>query len=175
MTSTTPATATGDAKASSRLYDIPSLLNDGSNYPTWKFRTVLEVRNLWALVDGTSSRPTATESAPKTAEIASWSTRDREARAQITLTLSDEPLNGVMYAETAKEAWDKLRDRYEGKGKQSIAYLIGELFRNTLDDASPLGPQLNAMLQRGHTITSLGQTLDDSLIAIAMVISLPPS
>jgi len=70
---------------------------------------------------------------------------------------------------------EKLCERYEGKGKQSIAYLIGKLFCGTLLDDSPLEPQLNAMRQKAIVLALLGQTLDNSLIAIAMVISLPPS
>ncbi|KAI0704199.1 hypothetical protein C8T65DRAFT_518784, partial [Cerioporus squamosus] len=62
---------------------------------------------------------------------------------------------------------------YEGKGKQTVASLIGELFRETLSDESPLRPQLDAMLHKKHLLSSLGQNLDDSLVAIAMVISLP--
>ena len=166
-----------DPKASSRLFDITPLENDGTNFATWKFRvrTVLEIRGLMGITDGTEPKPTASASDPKDTEIANWVSRDRDARAQITLTLKDEPLNSVMYATSAKDTWDRLKDRYEGKGKQTIAYLIGELFRKTLEDDSPLGPQMDAMVQKGHLITSLGQTLDDSLIAIAIIISLPTS
>lgn len=168
--------AASDVKAPSRLFDISPLENDGSNFPTWKFRvqTVLEIRNLMNIVNGKELCPVPADK-DNTGAVDAWNTRDREARAQITLTLKDEPLNGVMYATTAKETWDKLKDRYEGQGKQTIAYLIGELFRNTLDDELPLGPQMDSMVQKGHLIRSLGQVIDDTLIAIAIVISLPPS
>ncbi|KAG2337138.1 hypothetical protein BDR05DRAFT_843937, partial [Suillus weaverae] len=71
------------------------------------------------------------------------------------------------------DAWMKLCERYEAK--QSIAYLIGKLFRGTLLDESEIEPQLNAMRQKTQVLNSLGQTLDNSLVTIAMVISLPPS
>ena len=89
--------------------------------------------------------------------------------------MKDEPLSGVLHVATSKEAWDKLCERYEGKGKQSMAYLIGELFRNTLSDESSMEPQLIAMWQKSHVLKSLGLTLEDALVAIAMVISLPKS
>ncbi|KAJ8580825.1 hypothetical protein M405DRAFT_698838, partial [Rhizopogon salebrosus TDB-379] len=78
-------------------------------------------------------------------------------------------------ATSAEEIWKKLSERYEGKGKQTIAYLIGELFRGTLSDESAMETQLNTMRQKAYVLKSLGQPLDDSLVAIAMVISLPPS
>ncbi|KAJ8585025.1 hypothetical protein M405DRAFT_687140, partial [Rhizopogon salebrosus TDB-379] len=78
-------------------------------------------------------------------------------------------------ATSAAEIWTKLSERYEGKGKQTIAYLIGELFRGTLSDESSMETQLNAMRQKSYVLKSLGQPLDDTLVAVAMVISLPSS
>jgi hypothetical protein len=80
-----------------------------------------------------------------------------------------------MSAKDAKETWDRILRRLQGEGKHSIALLIGELFRSTLSDKNPLETQLNAMLQIGYNLHSLGPELDNSLIAIAMIISLPDS
>jgi len=98
--STTPAPA--PSKGHPRTYDIPFLDDDGGNFAFWKFRVrmVLELRELWGLVDGTVAKPAATAAA---ADIADWASKDRETRAQITLTLKDEPLNSVLFATTAKE------------------------------------------------------------------------
>jgi len=68
-----------------------------------------------------------------------------------------------------------LSECYEGKGKQSIAYLISELFCSTLSDNESMETQLNPMWQKANALKALGQLLEDSLIVIAMVISLPPS
>ncbi|KAG1876490.1 hypothetical protein DFJ58DRAFT_641997, partial [Suillus subalutaceus] len=73
------------------------------------------------------------------------------------------------------DAWMQLNEQYKGEGKQSIAYLIGGLFCGTLLDKYPVEPQLNAMRQKAKVLNSLGQTLDDSPVAISMVISLPLS
>jgi hypothetical protein len=77
--------------------------------------------------------------------VQEWLEKNKEAHAQITLTLKDEPLNGVLHTTLASDAWTKLCEQYEGKGKQSIAYSIGELFHGTLSEESPMGPQLNSM------------------------------
>ena len=100
---------------------------------------------------------------------------EKEARAQIILTLKDEPLNGVLYCTTVKEVWEKLHTRYEGKGKQTIILLLTEIFRGTFSDGSPLEPQLNAMRQKGFILSSLGQPLDNAVIASTMIMSLPSS
>ncbi|KIK13649.1 hypothetical protein PISMIDRAFT_76563, partial [Pisolithus microcarpus 441] len=99
----------------SRLYDILSLENDGSNFQMWKYRInmILDVRGLWELVDGTQT--TAPDVSVDPNGHADWLARDKEAHAQITLTLKDEPLSGVLYASTAAEVWKKLCGHYEGR------------------------------------------------------------
>ena len=159
--------------ASNRLYDIPSLKNDATNFQTWKFQieTILDIWGLLSIVDRTLKCPTESQSEDYTL----WKKLDKEVRAQICLTLKDEPLNGVLHVATSKEAWDKLCKCYKGKGKQTQAYLVGELFWNTLLEESPLEPQLNVMCHKAHVLMSLGLKLEDALVAIAIVVSLPES
>jgi hypothetical protein len=172
-TSQTRLTPAQPTRASNRLYDVPLLKNDGSNFQTWKHRTelVLLSRGLMQIVNGTEKEPAATDQDA----VTDWKTRELDARAQIQLTLEEEQLTGVMSAKDAKETWERILRRLQGEGKHSVALLIGELFRSTLSDETPLEPQLNAMLQLGYNLHSLGQQLNDSLIAIAMIISLPDS
>ena len=158
----------------SRLYDIPSLNNDGTNFHMWKFRvqTVLGVRHFWSVISGEDPK---LDAAMQPDELEEWLVKDTEAHTQLTLTLKDEPLSGVLYSTTSAEVWKKLSERYEGRGKQSIAYLISELFRSTLLDNTAMESQLNLMRQKANVLKTIGQPLDDSLVAIAMVISLPTS
>ena len=81
----------------------------------------------------------------------------------------------MLYTTTSAKAWRKLSERYEGKGKQSIAYLISELFRSMLSDDESMETQLNSMWQKANVLKTLVQPLEDSLVAIAMVILLPPT
>jgi len=159
-------------KGLSKLYDVPYLEENGSNFAFWKYRVkmVLKIQKLWSLVDGTDKAPSTTST-----DYSDWVSRDDEAHTQIALTLTDEPLNTIFNAETSKEAWDHLMMQYEGKGEQKIAYLIIELFRSTLSDDMPLNPQINAMLRTANTITTLGLPLHEKLIALAIIILLPPS
>lgn len=144
-----------NAQGSSRLYDVPLLANDGANFQTWKYRTetVLDMRGLLEIAEGNATRPDNTVPV----RVEEWERMNKEARSQITLTLDDEPLSGVLHVKEASVVWKKICERYEGKGKQTIAFLIRDLFRSTLSDDSPLEPQLNAMRQKGFTLASLGQ------------------
>ncbi len=156
------------------MYDIPFHDDDGSNFTFWRFRvqTVLKLWELWGLVDGSETKPN--RNADPTA-YAKWTYKDQEASTQITLTLKDEPLNSVLYANTTKECWDNLSEHYEGKGEQKIVYLINEVFRSTLSKSEPLEPQINALICTANTISNLGLTLDDKLLAFTLISSLPSS
>jgi gag-polypeptide of LTR copia-type len=96
------------------MFDIPFLDDNGSNFAFWRFRIrmVLELRELWGIADSSNTKPD--EKADATG-YADWISKDRKAHAQIMLTLKDEPLNPVLFTSTAKECWDKLSERYEGK------------------------------------------------------------
>ena len=124
-------------KGHPRMFDIPFLDDDGSNFSFWKFRVcmVLELCDLWDFVNGTSTKPDPSADAATHAE---WTYKDHEAHAQITLTLKDEPLNSVLFMSTAKECWDKLSERYEGKGEQKFVYLIDGVFQSMLSESEPL-------------------------------------
>ena len=169
--------------ASNRLYDIPSLENDGSKFQTWMYHimTVLDICRLVGLINGTEVMPTLPagikpeDAAAIQEKINDWKHRDKEALAQITLTLKDEPLSGVIHAVSAADVWDKLLRRYEGKGKQTVALLTGEIFRGTFTDESPLEPQLNTVRHKAYILKTLNHELSDALIAIALIISLPES
>jgi len=50
-------------QGSNRLYDIPSLEDDGLNFQNWKFRVtkVLKIRRLWQVVDSPEKKPDGTK------------------------------------------------------------------------------------------------------------------
>ncbi|KAF5345487.1 hypothetical protein D9756_011381 [Leucocoprinus leucothites] len=98
-----------------------------------------------------------------------------EAKAQLTLTLKDEPLSGIIHSSTAADVWDKLNHRYEGKGQNTVAYLIKEIFHATLSDKMPMEPQLNDMRHKAYILKTLGEPISDSVVAHAMLLSLPDS
>jgi len=133
---------------SNQLYDIPYLENNGTNFQTWKYQicTVLRLQGLMKIVDGTTKRLTLIQSANKSTnqlDIDDWDHHDMEAQAQLTLILKDEPLSGVLHATSAADIWNKLNCYYEGKGQNTIAYLIKEIFHASFSDEIPMEPQLN--------------------------------
>ena len=117
---------TSDVKFSSHLYDVPRLSNDGGNFQTWKFHviTILDLCSLLKVTTGNEPEPAKPEKDDDPKPYHNWLQRDKDACAQIILTLEDEPLNGILYVKFAKDIWDKLHACYEDKCKQTVAYLI---------------------------------------------------
>ena len=99
--------------ASNRLHDIPSLQDDATNFQMWKYRikTVLDIRGLLPVVDGSLTCPTVTN--PPSEDLMHWLRIDKEAKAQICLTLKDEPLNGVLHKAMSKEVCETPCGCYE--------------------------------------------------------------
>ena len=155
-------------------YDIPHLENDGNNYLAWKVRTqtILKLWDIWGIVNGDIAKPDPSAS-PN--EFAEWKDKDVQAHAQITFTIKDVPLHRVYDAETSKECWDGLSVWYKETWEARTFSLLYKVFRSTLSDAEPLGPQIDAMMQAARTVTSVGPELDDKLVAYVIISSLPAS
>ena len=141
-------------KTSSHLYDIPILEENGTNFQTWKYRicTVLNIHRLINIAEGKKQHLSqilmtgmgnnaAKAYTAQIEKIEDWDCCNKEAKAQITLTLSDEPLSRVIHAIFAADAWNKLNRQYEDQGHQIIAQLIGKIFRTTFTNDSLLKPQ----------------------------------
>ena len=108
-------------KTSSHFYNIPILEENGTNFQMWKYWicTVLDINRLLNIAEGKEQRPSqilvtvmdddaAKAHAVQIEKIEDWDHHNKETKAQITLTLSDEPLSRVIHAGSAADAWDKL-------------------------------------------------------------------
>ena len=116
-------------KTSSYLYNIPILKENGTNFQMWKYwiYTVLNICRLLNIAKEKEQCPSqilvtemgdnATKAhAAQIEKIEDWDRRNKEVKAQITLTLSDEPLSGVIHTGFAADTWNKLNCQYEGRG-----------------------------------------------------------
>jgi len=101
-------------KTSSCLYDILILEENGTNFQTWKYQicTVLNICGLLNIAEGKEQRlsqilvtgmgdDAAKAHTAQMEKTEDWDRCNKEAKAQITLTLSDEPLSRVIHAASA--------------------------------------------------------------------------
>ena len=104
-------------KTSSHLYDIPILRENSINFQMWKYwiYTVLDIHRLLNIAEGKEQHPSqilVTETDNNAAKayttqiekIENWNCHNKEAKAQITLILSDKPLSRVIHVGSAADA-----------------------------------------------------------------------
>ena len=106
-----------------------------------------------------------------------WLEKDKEVLGQIEFTLKPGPLITISWTTIAKDAWDKLCDCFEGKGKAHVVHLLGKVFETEFVNSEPFDDQLNTFLNNVSLINQIkGQDVfDDKLTAIAMINALPDS
>jgi len=91
------------------------------------------------------------------------------------MSVKGEAMNRPLLCSTAKEAWDSLVDRYEGKGEKQIMHLMGDLYHRNFVETEPLEPQINQMLLVAQSLSSLGSPVPEKHLAFQLVSALPDS
>jgi hypothetical protein len=107
-------------------------------------------------------------------EKASCYKQKLEACALFQLILSDKPPSSILNATNTKETQDRLNLCYHGNSKQTVAFITGELSQHTFTNEKSFKPQLNTLLQQFFILALFGVKLSQSLIAVALLLSLPP-
>ena len=74
------------------------------NYFVWKYRMeMLLIKDLWSMINEEAPNPVTTQ----------WTKKDNEARALISLLISDNQLNHVRKVTSAMQAWNNLKGYHE--------------------------------------------------------------
>ncbi|KAF8713823.1 GAG-pre-integrase domain, partial [Rhizoctonia solani] len=173
-------------KTNTKIYELPKLKDDGSNYNAWKFRqtTVLKLRGLFGVANGTNNLPDSLTKAEQkdTAKVASykdsiakWTKRDEDAFAQITLNMEDGAMADVMDTTTSNAAWTRIIERWEGKGVQSLSFLYQQLTLTKILEDDDIATGLNNLLSIASKMKTLGEPVSDLMMAQIMMNALPPT
>jgi transposase InsO family protein len=134
-------------------------------------RWVLKTRKLWGYVEGRVAKP-VDQTSP---DFETWTNNDQQAAAQIILTLRAEPKNSVRELTTSKAMWDRLVERYQGRGLQTIVFLQSDFFTTKFGDEKDMQTQINQLATLKAQLGSLGVNIEDSTYATALIIALPSS
>ena len=132
MSPSSTATAAAADPTGWLFASIPKLANDGGNFMLWKYhvKEILEAHNLLDYATGKEKKPD-----PISSDFPVWATRNQEAWQQITLTLEDDPLLGVMHLDDASSIWSSLCTCYEGTSVQAISYLMSKIWQEQFNDS----------------------------------------
>ena len=170
-TPTTAAMTSTPSRTSQIRYEIP-MLEVAEGYTHWSYcmTMVLEDNDLMGIIDGTLARPNATTNPNGYAD---WVSRDRKARIQIAMTLHKGPLNFILQVRMAKECWDKLAARYQGKGGRCVAYLMQSFYHMPLTDTEPMEPQINKLVKANRNLETIGCGVNNETLTYIIIMALP--
>ena len=140
---------------------------NGENYPVWSYKIQLMLikDDLWTVIKDPTPSPID----------AVWSKKDDQARALIGLMVEDNQLMHIMNADTARAAWDTLKEYHQKATLASKVHLLKGLCRLVLKESGDMEEHINKFSNYVTQLAALGQHLPDDLIAALLLGSLPES
>ena len=143
-------------------------LND-SNYHAWKrkIQLVLALRDLDEYID--SDRPAGEK------EQKAWDRGDRKAQAVIGLALSDEHLEHVAQASTAKEMWKAITNVFERHTLLNKLAARRKFYTVTMEEGEKVLTYINRVQHLASVLKSMKVDVDDKEVAMAILNGLPSS
>ena len=139
------ATIPTQVKGTPICYEVP-FLEDTDSFAHWEIciTMVLEENDLMSIVDGSLTKPDQTADPVGHVE---WMSKDWWAHMHIATTVCKGALDLILKKKSAKECWDKLIARYQGKGGRHVVFLMESFFQTPLTDAELMEPQLNKLVK----------------------------
>lgn len=155
------------------LFNIEKL--NEQNYESWRLqmRSVLVHQELWLVVSGTWKLPKQSE---KNAEqIIQWQSKDEKALATIMLSVSTGQLAHIKNCATSASAWSSLLEVHRPQGPMQKVTLFKQLIRKEMKNGDCVQEYVNEFNEIVDKLTEVGIELQEELIVIMLLASLPKS
>ncbi len=135
------------------------------NYDTWKVyaKSYLFINGLWKCTQSELSAEATT--AQKENDLKAWS--------ELNLLVDETVLSYIIDTETAKHAWDNLKNAFEDSGLCRKVELLKQLVQLTVSNCVSMEDYVNRMTMTSSKVKRTGLNLDDELIASLMLAGLP--
>ena len=101
------------------------------NWQVWKYQmqVILEAKELWGHVDGTATNPTSSESGSSNASAQSaFAKAQMKTKALLVTSINSDLVHLITECQTAKEIWDKLKERFERNTVANKLFLKQKFF-----------------------------------------------
>ena len=166
------------ASSSSSLPPPP--IFSGENYHIWaaKMKTYLRAQCLWELVESGSNPPPLPNN-PTVAQIRNHNeevAKEGKALAIIHAALHDDVFIKILNLDTAKEAWDKLKEEFQGSERtrrMQILNLRREFEAIKMKEAETVKEFSDRLSKVVTQIRLLGEELSDQRVVEKILVCLP--
>ena len=152
----------------------------GENYHLWaaKMKTYLRAQSLWDVVEN-GSNPTPLPNNPTVAQIRNHNeevAKEGRALAIIHAALHDDIFIKILNLETAKEAWDKLKEEFQGSErtkKMQVLNLRREFEALKMKETETVREFSDRISKVVSQIRLLGEDLSDQRVVEKILVCLP--
>lgn len=166
--------------ASSSYSAPPPPVFSGENYPIWsvKMKAYLKAYDLWEVVETGRDPPPLRDNAT-VAQMKQHSeecAKKFKALSCLHSAVSDVIFTRIMACESAKEAWDKLKEEFQGSDKtrsMQILNLRREFEVLKMKDSESVKEYSDRLLSVVNKIRLLGEELSDKRVVEKVLVSLP--
>lgn len=148
-------------------------LKGPENWATWKFQVLhlLKAKGLWGHVTG--DEQLADGANPQV--TAEFHRRAERAFSTIVLNICTPQLYLVTSCETAKDAWDTLKNHYERKTLANKLFLKKTYFRCVMSEGVSVQEHLKHMKELTDQIAAIGVAIAEEDQVVTLLGSLPAS
>ncbi|XP_022743976.1 uncharacterized protein LOC111294939 [Durio zibethinus] len=166
--------------ASSNCSLPPPPIFSGENYQIWavKMKTYLSAFDLWKVVEN-EKEPPQLPANPTVTQMKNYSeekAKRYKAKSCIEFSVSDDIFIRIMTCETAKQAWDVLKEEFQGSDKtrqMQVLNLRREFEVLKMKEFKNLKEYNDRLMKIVNKIRLLGEELSDKRIVEKVLVSLP--
>nr|KYP40246.1 hypothetical protein KK1_038439 [Cajanus cajan] len=152
----------------------------GENYDLWaaKMRTYLRAQSLWEVVEN-GSNPAPLPDNPTMAQVRFHSdevAKEGRALAIIQAAVHDDVFIKILNLDTAKEAWDKLKEEFQGSERtrrMKVLNLRREFEAIKMKEAETVKEFADRLSKVVTQIRLLGEELSDQRVVEKILVCLP--
>lgn len=143
-------------------------LLDDTNYFNWSFRmeTILKHKKLWQTISG--DRPVVGavagaggEPAVTAEAVTAWDVSDQEALTFMRLSIGDNQIKHIRNIQTAKAAWNGLKDVHERDTPGNKVRLLREIVGKVANEGDNIQNHLDSMIEKFQRLTAMGELKAD--------------
>jgi len=159
---------------------------DGTNYRSWAFsmRMLLKAHELWEVIGEDEDTTETTEQLTAEANTsggskkekrkdAKWHKKDQLALSNIALSVKPSEQEHIYNCATAKEAWDCLKDLYEGKGTHRFLSLLKSISTANLGPGKSMKDYVREVRQTADQLAEMGVKLEKTAVVRFILNGLP--
>src|SRR5436190_4315269 len=157
--------------------------SDGTNYRSWAFsmKMLLKAHELWEVIEdddeeedvGTSGTELKVKATRTKSEMKQWWRKDQLALSSIALALKPSEQEHIYNCTTAKEAWNSLKEMYEGKGMHRFLSLLKTISAAKLKDGMKMKEYIRGIRQTAAQLSEIDVKLEKVAIVGFILNGLP--